>query len=117
MAGASELSDAHRRFLELVRDFESQAGVTASAGADAQQNRFGSSALKVNGKIFAMLVQDSLVLKLPAARVRQLADAGHGVLFKPRRDGRLMKEWLVLSPSGGHDWNALAQEALAFVRR
>jgi hypothetical protein len=34
---------------------------------------FGSSALKVRGKIFAMLVDENLVVKLPRGCVQELA--------------------------------------------
>ena len=39
---------------------------------------FGSAALKVNGSIFAMTMDDRLVLKLPADRVAELIDRRTG---------------------------------------
>jgi hypothetical protein len=75
---------------------------------------FGSAALKVNDKIFAMMSsQGKFVVKLPKARVSVLVEAGRGDYFDPGR-GRLMKEWLVAGAGAG--WLALAKEALAFVR-
>jgi hypothetical protein len=74
---------------------------------------FASDGLKVNGKIFAMLVRGSLVLKLPKARVDALVAAKQGDRFDPGH-GRLMKEWVVIEPGGG-DWLALAKEARRFV--
>ena len=73
-----------------------------------------SLGLRVGGKIFAMLVRGDLVVKLPRARVDALVAAGQGQAFDPRRDGRLMKEWLVFR---GDDpsWLDLAREAHAFV--
>jgi hypothetical protein len=47
--------------------------------------------------------------------VDALIAAGDGERFDPRRDGRLMKEWLVVAPSAEARWLALAREALAFV--
>lgn len=76
---------------------------------------FGSSALTVNDKIFAMLAQGTLVVKLPKARVDALVSAGTGERFDPRHDGRLMKEWLVVAPTSNEDWLTLAQEAMVFV--
>jgi hypothetical protein len=74
-----------------------------------------SFGLRVNGKIFAMHVRGDLVVKLPAARVDELVRSRAGAYFDPRRDGRLMKEWLTVPP-GRADWVALAREAYAFVK-
>jgi len=78
---------------------------------------FGSSGLKVNGKLFA-LVSDrtgQFVAKLPKARVDELVRAKKGEPFDPGH-GRLMKEWIALFP-GPEDWTALASEAYRFVKR
>ena len=77
---------------------------------------FGSDALKVKGKIFAMLVKNRLVVKLPRNRVDELIAQGSGERFDPRRDGRLMKEWLVIDSSFEKDWQTLATEAMKFVK-
>jgi len=81
----------------------------------AGKTGFGAAALRVHGKIFAMLVTDTLVVKLPRQRVDALIAAGEGERFAPRHDGRLMKEWVVVSPTSEGDWLPLAREALAFV--
>jgi TfoX/Sxy family transcriptional regulator of competence genes len=73
-----------------------------------------SIGLKVNGKIFAMMSRGKLVAKLPKDRVDELVRSGAGAYFDPRRDGRLMKEWIELhgtKPS----WIELAKEAYRFV--
>lgn len=44
---------------------------------------FGSVALKVRRKMFFMCVKDRLVVKLPAARVKQLIDHRLAVSFDP----------------------------------
>lgn len=75
---------------------------------------FGSDALKVSGRIFAMLVRDRLVVKLPRGRVDALVASGEGQRFDPGH-GRLMKEWLSLDPTSDQGWEPLAREALAFV--
>ncbi len=77
---------------------------------------FGSSALKVGGKIFAMLASKGrFVVKLPKERVDELVRLGAGERFDPGR-GRLMTEWVVL---GGATelWVQAAQEARRFVGR
>ena len=80
------------------------------------RHRFGASALKVGGTIFAMLVKDRLVVKLPRPRVDELIAVGAGDHFNPGHR-RPMKEWLAVDPDAGADWAALAGEALAFVGR
>ncbi len=78
--------------------------------------RFGASALKVHGKIFAMLdSQQRLVVKLPRARVQDLIARGKGAPYDPRHDSRIMKEWVVITTLAAEDWHAYAQEALDFV--
>ena len=76
---------------------------------------YGSPALKVGGKIFAMRSsKGAFVVKLPRARVDELVAAGRGARFDPGK-GTPMKEWFV--PEGGRTsaLTALAREALAYV--
>ena len=98
------------RFRELCLSFFTQGDI-----APSQKKGFGSSAMTVNGHIFAMLTRDRLVVKLPKARVDALSAAGWGVKFDANR-GRPMKEWLSIDPRHEGDWPMLAQEALTFVR-
>lgn len=76
---------------------------------------FGSSAMRIGGKIFAMLSGGRLVVKLPKQRVDALIASGEGERFDPRKDGRLMKEWLTLAPASEMDWQSIAREAMEFV--
>jgi hypothetical protein len=95
------------RFTAVIDAFRRDRGVTSGT-------MMASVGLKVGGKIFAMLVRGELVVKLPRERVSALVEAGIGRQFDPRRDGRLMKEWVVLS---GDDppWVEVAREASDFV--
>jgi len=78
---------------------------------------FGSSALTVGGKIFAMLApKHGFVVKLPKARVNQLVERGEGTRFEPG-PGRVMKEWFVADADSDLDWTVLATEAMKFVTR
>jgi hypothetical protein len=103
------------RFAAVVAALVNAEGVAPPE--PGQSNKFGSSGLKVHGKIFAMLVRDRLVVKLPRRRIDALISAEHGERFDPRHDGRLMQEWLVLAPSSDLDWLTLATEAMQFVGR
>jgi hypothetical protein len=78
------------------------------------QRAFGSTSLKTAGKIFAMLVKDRLVVKLPARRVEELVADGVGERFDPGH-GRIQKEWLSVRGDDPEEWRALAQESEAFV--
>ena len=102
-------SDVDPRFQPVIRAFARDTQVTRDAGKG-----FGSGALKVNGKIFAMISSKGVfVVKLPKARVDALTDAGRGAPFDPGH-GRIMKEWLAVSAAPAA-WVALAKEARAFV--
>lgn len=77
---------------------------------------FGSSGLRIRGKVFAMVVKGKLVVKLPEERVDALVAAGAGERFDPGH-GRLMKEWVAIGPSRAGEWPELAEEARDFVGR
>jgi hypothetical protein len=99
------------RFDDLASHFAGVPGVVPPGAGSG----FGSSALRVDGRIFAMLVRDDLVVKLPAARVNHFVETGHGTNFDANK-GKPMKQWLVLSSASDYSWVDLATEALAFVR-
>jgi hypothetical protein len=100
------------RYAALVARFVGEAGVTHT---DKASRSFGATALKVNGKIFAMLVNGALVLKLPKKRVDALVEQARGTRFDANK-GTPMKEWIVLDESHSDAaWLELAREAKAFV--
>jgi hypothetical protein len=96
-----------RRLASIAADYTRRADGLRKSG-------FGANALKVNGKMFAMLVNDRLVVKLPRARVGELVAAEVGEPFDPGH-GRLMKEWIAIS-ADEPSWTALAKEAHDHVR-
>jgi len=102
------------RFDELVAEYADVSGVSPPEAHGS--SGFGSSALKVDGRIFAMFVRGRLVLKLPRGRVDELVAAGEGVRFDANK-GTPMKEWLSLDPESGLVWRSLSDEALAFVSK
>lgn len=107
--GASA-SGASPAFDEVVAALQGLAGVEAPS---ASRREFGTNGLKVNGRIFAMLVRGALVVKLPRERVETLVGSGKAERFDPGR-GKLMKEWATLRGSE-EEWLDLAREAHQFV--
>ena len=86
----------------------------------AAGNLFGVPVLKINGKPFAGLHKQDLVVKLGIDRVQELLTAKAGAPFDPSGAGRPMKEWIrIKEPASGakKKWLALAQEARTFVNR
>jgi TfoX/Sxy family transcriptional regulator of competence genes len=75
---------------------------------------FGATALKVGGKVFAMLVKGELVVKLPASRAAALGESGKAHPFDPGH-GRIMKEWVAIPATDSAAWAKLAAEARTFV--
>jgi hypothetical protein len=102
-------------FDTLVEAFAGASDVTLPTEDPTAKRGFGSSALKVKDKIFAMLVGGRLVVKLPRARVDALVAAGDGECFDPRHNGHVMKEWLVVAPGHEDEWRTLAQDAMRYV--
>jgi uncharacterized protein YciI len=108
--GGTEALSAEARFAALAETLHGRHGVTIGGGRG-----FGSDALQVEGRIFAMVSGGRLVLKLPAARVADLIARGDGAPFDAGK-GRPMKEWVTLAQDAAVPWEALGEEALAFVR-
>jgi hypothetical protein len=106
--------DPEEHFAALVDALREEPGVTAPG--ELGQRGFGSSALKVNGSIFAMLTQGHLVVKLPRDRVSASIRDGIGGPFDAGK-GTPMKEWLTVLGDNEDMWLALAREALSFVGR
>ncbi|MDX2018972.1 MAG: TfoX/Sxy family protein [Deltaproteobacteria bacterium] len=94
-------------FAPLARAFEKVRDVTVG-------KMFGSAGLKVNGKVFAMVVKGRFVAKLPKPQVDALVASGAGEHFDPGH-GKLMKEWVSV-PSDGTPWLKLAREAHGYVK-
>ena len=104
--------EQERKFAEVVEVLRTAPNV--SHGGQAESG-FGSSALKVNGKIFAMVSSaGAFVVKLPRQRVEALEASRVGKRFEAGK-GRPMKEWLALDPKTEEEWLPLATEALRFV--
>ena len=93
-------------FAQVIEELGNEPGVVERTG-------FGKMpGLRVEGRIFAMLVEDELVVKLPAARCSELVEDGAAPFVIGRRQ---MREWVSVG-RGASDWPGLAREALLFVR-
>jgi hypothetical protein len=103
------VSAAEIKYAQLTKAFLERANVTCEGKG------FGSSALKVNGRIFVMLTpRGDFVAKLPRQRVDDLIAADAGLPYDAGK-GRPMKEWVVIRPESQLEWASVAEEALAFV--
>jgi hypothetical protein len=100
------------RYEDVVDALIGTDGVTPPRGGSG----FGRSTLRLNGKIFAMLVRGRLVVKIPASRVGELVADGEGARFDANK-GAPMKEWFSLDPGSGLEWLPLAREALDYAQR
>jgi hypothetical protein len=106
-----ETPEIDPRFVRVVSAFSGDRAVSRGT-----KKGFGSGALKVKGKIFAMMSsKGQFVVKLPKERVCDLVASGEGQYFDPGR-GQLMKEWLAVG-CGKANWVELAREAYHFVKR
>ena len=111
LKASHEVREGDPRFTQVIKTFLVRPGITRE-----QRKGFGSGALKVKGKIFAMMSsKNEFVVKLPKVRVDELVSSGQGKRFNPGH-GRLMKEWFVVQNEKA-DWLALAQEACEFVKQ
>ena len=105
---AAMTDSPNERFAALAARFLEEPDVTEGTG-------FGKmTGLRRSGKIFAMLVEGRLVVKLPRERVDALVAAGVAERFDPGH-GRVMKEWASVTPDASEEWDGLAGEAFAFV--
>jgi hypothetical protein len=75
----------------------------------------GLPCVRLDGRFFASLDPrtGALLLKLPAGRVRQLIDAGHGAQFAPA--GRTFREWAAITVPDRRRWQDLLTEARAYA--
>ncbi|MDQ3493277.1 MAG: MmcQ/YjbR family DNA-binding protein [Chloroflexota bacterium] len=101
--------------LEAERCFESLAAGHLADPSVTRGTGFGSTTgLRVDGRIFAMLMKAELVVKLPRDRVDELVASGAGTRLETRQ-GRWMKEWVSVAGGQCGDWERLVDDALAFV--
>ena len=98
------------RYTAITKAFAKVRGVEVRPGWGA-----GNLVLALSSKMFVLLMAHGFVAKLPKARVDDHVAAGMGTRFDPRKNGRVMKEWLVADVSA--DWLELAREAHVFAKQ
>jgi hypothetical protein len=106
---SSPADDPAIRFGRAVGPFDSEARVEAGTGFG------GSPGRRVDGRIFAMLIRDELVVKLPTQRVTSLIEAGDARPFDAGK-GTPMREWASVPVADPDRWPELVAEAYAFVK-
>jgi hypothetical protein len=104
---AEEAEDA---FDDIRLDFAAEAGVS-------EGRMFRTEGLTYRGKFFVALRHDAetMLVKLPEARVTELLADGSGLPFTTGDRGP-MREWALIPLSGVDRWSAIAAEAFAFAK-
>jgi hypothetical protein len=77
---------------------------------------FGMPSLKINGKAFAGLWNDTMVFKLTGDAHAEALSVRGAKLFDPM-DGRPMKEWVTVPVSSANTWKEFAAAALNYVAK
>lgn len=86
------------------------------SGSAVKGTMMGFPCLRTSsGQFFASLEKDSadMIVKLPAARVTALIEAGEARPFAP--NGRTFREWALIPHPDETRWSALLEEAREFV--
>jgi hypothetical protein len=99
------------RLIALASVLADEPRVTVGRG----RRGFGAGTLMVDGRIFALVSDGRLVVKLPAARAAALIADGRGHPFTAGKTTPL-REWVGIADDV-EPWLDLAMEALAFVGR
>lgn len=103
------IDEAHALWEKVASPLRDLPGVTSST-------MMGLPCLRLSGAFFASWDRRTgdLLVKLPAARVTDLVDAGHAHPFAPA--GRRFREWAAVPSGAPTTWEALLDEAFDHVR-
>jgi hypothetical protein len=108
MSGYLPTMSAEDRFAAIADELRREPGIDVGTG-------FGTNpGLRIGGRIFAMMLRDELVVKLPVGRCEELTRDAGATAFQV--GNRKMREWVSVPDEPTHDWAALGREALAYVR-
>lgn len=86
------------------------------ANGAERSTMMGHPCLRIDGDFFASMERRTgdLIVKLPAARVDELIEAGTAEPFAPA--GRRFKEWALIPDRDEKRWESLLHDAMTFVR-
>src|SRR5438445_13777585 len=106
---------SNERFAKIVKALSGHPDVTPPSDTTQSRKKFGSSGLKINDKIFAMISsKGEFVVKLPEQRVDGLVTSGKGKSFDLGHR-RLMQERLTVDTTSETLWLQLANEAMQYM--
>lgn len=102
------MPDASATFERVADELSVRPGV-------ARGKMFGVACIKVGGKAFATFHEGAMVFKLAGEERAQALQLDGGRLWDPSGEGRKMKEWVQVPEAHQEHWEALAEQALAYV--
>ena len=94
--------------------YDAIADELAAEGGAAASSMFGMPTLKINGKAFAGLREDTMTFKLTGEAHSEALALPGAAPFDPM-GGRPMKEWVQVPVDHSAKWPRLARAALAYV--
>jgi hypothetical protein len=100
---------ANDRFAHIADSLRGEPGLQAGTGFSTD------SGLRSDGKLFAMLRDGRLVVRLPGSRADELVGADAAARFYGVQNARLA-QWVALSYSEPESWLVPANEALRYAR-
>ena len=100
--------------LDTVRHYEQVAARLAAQGVKAS-TMFGMPTLKLEGKALGGLYGDAMTFKLAGDALADALRLEGAHLFDPSGMGRPMKAWVVVPVAHAHEWERLAELALAAI--
>ena len=100
------MSRLHEQFDAIAAEYLTRDGVDIGP-------MFGSEGLRVRGKVFAFLVKDGIIAKLPEERVAELDAGGRAARMIMRE--RAMREWVHVPDDAADLWPGIIAEAFSFV--
>lgn len=104
-------------YAELIAHFSDDPDISTPLDEPRNSASFGAHALKINGRIIAMLSsRQEFVVKLPAKRVEELVAKQAGKNFDSGR-GIRMKEWFVAGENDLKVWQNYVEEARSFAKK
>lgn len=95
-------------FESLVARFIGRNGVSVQSGSG-----FGSTALRVHNRIFAMPVDTGIAVKLAAEDVAEWIQSDRGLPFTAGK-ARPLREWVLIPLTSHANWADAAEAAYAF---